>query len=72
MGTDQGGSGGAGVVTPTGEIVIFVRENMFYPIQLSGLKPSAEEAAEHAACNPGTLRVETLTGEVLWPEGTMQ
>lgn len=56
----------------TGETVIFFRENMFYPIQLSGLKPSAEEAAEHAAWNPGTLRIESLTGEVLWPEGTKQ
>ncbi len=59
-------------VQATGETVIFFRENMFYPIQLSGLKPSAEEAAEHAACNPGTLRIESLTGEVLWPEGTKQ
>lgn len=56
----------------TGETVIFFRENMFYPIQLSGLKPSAEEAADHAACNPGTLRIESLAGEVLWPEGTKQ
>jgi len=57
---------------PTGETVIFFRENMFYPIQLSGLKPSAKEAADHAAYNPGTLRIETLAGEVLWPEGTKQ
>jgi len=56
----------------TGEVVIFFRETGFYPIQLSGLKPSAEEAADHAACNPGTLRVETLEGKVLWPEGTKQ
>lgn len=59
-------------VQATGETVIFFRENMFYPIQLSGLKPSAEEAADHAACNPGTLRIESLTGELLWPEGTKQ
>lgn len=57
---------------PTGEVVIFVRQEGFYPIQLSGLKPSAEEAAEHAACNPGTLRIEDMSGKVIWPEGARQ
>ncbi|MDR6789541.1 hypothetical protein J2Y58_002914 [Sphingomonas sp. BE138] len=57
---------------PTGETVIFFREEGFYPIQLSGLKPTAVEAAEHAELNPGTLRVEDLQGAVLWPEGTQQ
>lgn len=57
---------------PTGETVIFFREGMFYPVTLSGAKPSAIEAADHAALNPGTLRIETMGGEVLWPEGTKQ
>lgn len=57
---------------PTGEVVIFVREEGFYPIQLSGLKSTAEEAADHAACNPGTLRIEDMHGKVIWPEGTKQ
>lgn len=57
---------------PTGETVIFFREGMFYPIQLSGLKPTQEEVADHAALNPGTLRIEDLNGNVLWPEGTKQ
>lgn len=57
---------------PTGEVVIFVREEGFYPIQFSGLKPSAEEAADHAACNPGTLRIEDMHGKVIWPGGTKQ
>lgn len=55
-----------------GETVIFFREDMFYPITLSGLKPVRIEAAEHAELNPGTLRIERLNGEVIWPEGTMQ
>lgn len=53
-------------------IVFFFREEGFYPIQLSGLKPVAEEIPEHAALNPGTLRVEDTQGNVLWPEGTKQ
>lgn len=57
---------------PTGETVIFFREGMFYPIQLSGLKPTLEEVADHAELNPGTLRIEDLKGNVLWPEGTKQ
>ena len=58
---------------PTGRTVLFIREDVFYPIQLFGAKPAAVECADHAALNPGTLRVEdALTGEVLWPEGTMQ
>ncbi len=60
------------VTAATGETVIFFREDGFYPIQLSGLKPSGIEAAEHAELNPGTLRVEDLQGAVLWPEGTPQ
>lgn len=57
---------------PTGETVIFVRAEGFYPVQLSGLKPAAIEAADHAALNPGTLRIEDMRGVVLWPEGTCQ
>jgi hypothetical protein len=45
---------------------IFFRENMFYPIEFSGTKDPIEEAADHAKCNPGTLRIETVDGEVLW------
>lgn len=57
---------------PTGEVVLFIRDDHFYPIQLSGTKPTAEEAAEHAALNPGTLRIENMAGDVIWPEGTRQ
>lgn len=58
---------------PAGRTVLFFREGMFYPILLMGTKPAAVECADHAALNPGTLRIEdALTGEVLWPEGTKQ
>lgn len=45
-------------------------ETYFYPIEFHGKKPAAEEAADHAALNPGTLRIEDIDGNVLWPEGT--
>lgn len=56
----------------TGETVIFFRDGMFYPVTLSGLKPTTVEAAEHAGLNPGTFRIEDMRGNVLWPEGTKQ
>lgn len=52
---------------PTGELVIFFREDAFYPVLFSGSKPAHEEAADHAALNPGTKRVERMNGDVLWP-----
>lgn len=55
-----------------GETVIFFREGMFYPVTLSGTKPAAQEAADHTVLNPGTLRIEDMAGNVLWPEGTKQ
>lgn len=54
----------------SGETVIFFREGMFYPITLSGTKPAADECADHAALNPGTLRIEDMVGNVLWPKGS--
>lgn len=55
-----------------GEVVIFVRADCFYPVQLMGEKPTVIEAAEHAELNPGTLRIEDMEGNVIWPEGTKQ
>lgn len=52
------------------EIVIFFRGDMFYPMEL--LDPSEcgrtleAQAAEHAELNPGTKRVEDVSGNVLW------
>ena len=53
--------------------VIFFRKDHFYPVQLCGVKPAADECADHAALNPGTLRVEdALTSQVLWSKETVQ
>lgn len=41
---------------------IFFREGMFYPIDLK----DDEDARQNARVNPGTLRVETLGGTVVW------
>ena len=55
---------------PQGIIAMFIREmnggEHFYPVEFMGDKSPADEAADHAALNPGTLRVETLDGEVIW------
>ena len=49
-------------------LVIFVRENGFYPLEL----PEAT-IEDNAKCNPGTLRVEdALTGEILWQNDEMR
>ena len=50
-----------------GETVLFIREDCFYPITLSGTKPTAEEVPDHVALNPGTVRVEDMHGKVIWP-----
>ncbi|MGI4947400.1 MAG: hypothetical protein ACRYHC_01715 [Janthinobacterium lividum] len=47
---------------------IFVREEGFYVVALA----SDDDLNEHARLNPGTMRVEDLLGNVLWPEGTVQ
>ena len=48
--------------------VVFFREGMFYPI--TGAQ--CEDWSVHAELNPGTLKIETLTGERIWPEGVIQ
>ncbi len=40
--------------------------NGFYPIEASGKKPLAEEAADHGKRNAHILRVENLEGDILW------
>lgn len=57
---------------PSGEVVLFFREGGFYPVQLSGMKATAEEVPDHVAINPGTVRVESLSGEVIWPPKVTQ
>lgn len=46
--------------------VIFHRERMFYPV-LVYQDDGWDQLAEHAALNPGTLKItDAKTGEVLW------
>jgi hypothetical protein len=50
------------------ELRVFFREGRFYAIPL----PVDDDLNEHARLNPGTLRIEDIDGNVLWPEGTAQ
>lgn len=53
---------------PTGEVVLFfTKDDMFYPIQLSGTKPTADEVPEHVELNSHVTSVEDIHGNVLWP-----
>jgi hypothetical protein len=49
---------------------IFFRDGLFYPIDLLSPeecgKSLATQAAEHAELNPGTTKVESVDGAVLW------
>ena len=47
-------------------IMIFFRAEGFYPIQGVVGVPLAKQASDHAALNPGTLRIEDINGGVLW------
>lgn len=47
---------------------IFVRDGTFYVIPL----PADDDLNRHAELNPGTLRIEDMAGNVLWPEGSHQ
>lgn len=42
---------------------VFRREDVFYVIDL----PVDEDLAVHAKLNPGTLRIEDVSGSQLWP-----
>lgn len=52
--------------------VTFLRKEGFYPVELMEPKDCgkslAEQAAEHAALNPGTICVRDAAGQVLWAE----
>ena len=43
---------------------IFRQKDMFYIIDL----PEDDDLALHAEMNPGTIRIEDITGKQLWPE----
>lgn len=48
------------------DLMIFVRAEGFYPVQAVEGVSLSQQAADHAALNPGTLRVEDLDGNTLW------
>lgn len=47
---------------------VFRRSDTFYIIDL----PPKDDLNLHAELNPGTLRIEDIAGNVLWPEGLKQ
>jgi hypothetical protein len=47
-------------------IVVFFRAEGFYPIEIPLGFDTPERLAEHAALNPGTLRIEDTHGTILW------
>jgi len=49
------------------EVMIFFREDRFYPIQGCLGRSLRDQAADHAKLNPGTLRIEDTKGNLLWP-----
>jgi hypothetical protein len=42
---------------------VFRRAETFYVIEL----PEDDDLEGHARCNPGTLRIEDIAGNQLWP-----
>ncbi len=42
---------------------VFFRADGFYPIELK----DDEDARQNAEINPGTIRVENIDGDVVWP-----
>ncbi len=52
--------------------LVFFRADMFYPLDIPPMpgdypgKTIKEIARDNAKCNPGTIRVEDLHGNVLW------
>ena len=47
---------------------VFFRSDCFYIVNLA----EDDDLNEHARLNPGTLRIESIMGDVLWPEGSEQ
>lgn len=49
------------------EVMIFIRDGHFYPIQGVRGVDLRQQARDHAEINEGTERVEDGRGNVLWP-----
>lgn len=48
---------------PMREVIFEREEGFFYFLEL----PVSDDLAAHAKCNPGTVRVTDIFGNVLWP-----
>lgn len=48
------------------EMMIFFRAEGFYPVQGVAGRDIVLQARDHAELNPGTLRIEDISGTVLW------
>ena len=48
--------------------LVFFRKDVFYPLDMPIIlgKTIEEVARDNAECNPGTIRVEDITGRILW------
>lgn len=44
------------------QVYIFFREGMFYPIE----EENDEKVLKHVELNPGTLKIETIDGRVIY------
>lgn len=49
-------------------VVIFYRGDFFYPVIFT----HRCKVEDHVKLNPGTTKVEELSGQVIWPVGPMQ
>ena len=47
-------------------VLIIHADEGWYPIQASGSKPLAEEAADHGALNSRIQRIEDIDENILW------
>jgi len=45
---------------------IFFREEGFYVVPL--LYGTKKDIADNAKCNPGTIKVTALNGDIVWPD----
>jgi hypothetical protein len=51
---------------PYGETVKIVRDVISFELKLDGRKSTQEECEDYTKTNPGVLRIEDLSGNVIW------
>lgn len=47
-------------------LMIFFRSEGFYSVEAVDGVPLCQQATDHAALNPGTLKIEDIEGNILW------